>query len=127
MNQPVKSYQWLSAIALACSLCACASPQHHTAASISDRESAAVSPTIEHYKKDGPVTGFDVKGESLIVFIDSEKYSELDDDVESSMKSTLLNTWGRVWQTNHKGHAAVLHVVFQNYYGQVVDTLTKRV
>lgn len=128
MKRLVTSSRWLSALAL-CALCACApkSQGANTAPPLTDRESAQIAPTVEHYKKDGTLTGFDIKGDSLLVFADSEKYSQLDDQVEEDMKASLLRVWAATWTANHAHSHATLHVVLQNYYGQEMATLTKRV
>lgn len=120
--------RWLSALVL-CVLCACTPKSQGTnvTPSIADRETTQIAPTVERYKKDGTLTGFDIKGDSLLVFADSEKYSQLDDQVEEDMKNSLLRAWAATWSANHAHMHAVLHVVLQNYYGQQMATLTKRV
>ena len=122
MNRPVMSSRWLSALALA-SICACTA----SAPVKTDDESARIAPIVEKYKKQDVLTGFDVKGTTLVVFADTEKYSELDDSVEASMKSELLDTWARAWKSDHPRSHAKLRLIFQNYYGQEMARLTRSV
>ena len=129
MNRPAKFFRWLSAIALA-GICACSSQagKPQTAASTAQAaESARVAPVVEKYKKQGVLTGFDFKGTTtLVVFADTEKYSELDDSLEESMKSDLLASWSSAWKRNHPHQHAKLYVIFQNYYGQEITRLQKQ-
>ena len=127
MNRPAMFYRWLSVIALG-TLCACT--QSNTAASppaAGAQETARMAPVVEKYKKQQVVTGFDVKGTDLVVYTDTEKFSEMDDSSEAAMKSDLLARWTATWKSGHPHAHAKLHVIFQNYYGQEITRLEKRV
>ena len=86
-----------------------------------------MAPVIEKYKKREVVTGFDVKGTTLVVYTDTEKFSEMDDSDEAAMKSDILGRWTATWKTAHPREHAKLHVMFQNYYGQEITRLEKPV
>jgi len=82
---------------------------------------------VEKYKKQEVLTGFDIKGSTLVVFADTEKYSQLDDSVETGMKAELLQMWVSAWKSAHPRSHARLLVILQNYYGQEVARLQKQV
>jgi len=126
MNLRAMSFRLLSAFALS-AICACSSNGAKQTANdaAAAGEATRMAPVVEKYKKQQILTGFDIKGFTLVVFADTEQYSQLDDSVETAMKSDLLNTWASAWKSGHLGQHATLHVVFKNFYGQEMARLQK--
>ncbi|MBC5816123.1 MAG: hypothetical protein GIW97_06235 [Candidatus Eremiobacteraeota bacterium] len=122
------SFRWLSVLALT-ALCACGSngAKQIAGGAAAAGETTRMAPVVEKYKKQQILSGFDIKGTTLVVFADTEKYSQLDDSVEAAMKSELLNTWAGAWKSDHLRQHATLRVIFQNYYGQEMAQLQKHV
>jgi hypothetical protein len=119
-------FRWLSVIAFL-TLCACAQGAKPVPPSADDKASARMTPVIEKYKKQQVVTGFDIKGKALVVYTDTEKFSEMDDSSENAMKAELLDRWAGAWKAGHPGHHAKLYVILQNYYGQEMARLQRAV
>ncbi len=84
-----------------------------------------MAPVVERYKKDQILTGFDIKGNALVAYADTEKLSEMDDASENAMKADLLNNWAATWKAGHPRAHASLSVLLQNYYGQKISSQTK--
>lgn len=126
MNRRAMFFRWLSIVAFT-TLYACGQGANHASPSTEDKESARIAPVIEKYKKQEIITGFDVKGTGLIVYTDTEKFSEMDDSAETAMKSELLGTWAGTWTSHHPHQHAKLRVILQNYYGQEIARLQKAV
>lgn len=89
------------------------------------REESAVAPLKAQYKP--VITGFDVKGTTLDIFVDAEAMSEMDGPVEQAMEDGALKRWRETWKANHPGRHATLRVRFRNYFGEVVYSESAKV
>ena len=97
--------------------CSQTAPQGATDAA-APPELRAVEPLKARYKP--VITGLDVKGTTLDVFIDAEAMSEMDDPVEARMKTDALKRWQDAWKSHNAGKHATLRVRFRNYFGEEV-------
>ena len=127
MKQRVTFSQWhkAGALALAALLASCSG--NHAAAPTTDQvEGQDLAATMAKYKDQG-ITGSDVKGNTLQVSADAEKWSELDEDTEAALKQRMLDAWQQTWRKHHSGAHATLVVRFQNYYGEEIAKVSKAV
>ncbi len=72
------------------------------------------------------ITGTDVKGETLVVFVDVNNLYSMDEPAEDAMKADALARWKRIWSAAHPGKHAKLNVVLRDYYGNEVFRETTR-
>jgi hypothetical protein len=72
------------------------------------------------------ITGTDVKGETLVVYVDVNNLYSMDEPAEDAMKAEALARWKRVWSTSHSGKHAKLTVVLHDYYGNEIFKETTR-
>ncbi len=104
--------------------CSQPAPQGAAAAAAAP-ELRAVEPLKAQYKP--VITGFDIKGTMLDVFVDAEAMSEMDGPVEMQMKAHALESWRNAWKSNNAGKHATLHVRLRNYFGEVVFSESAKV
>ncbi|GAC1393402.1 MAG: hypothetical protein NVSMB31_12790 [Vulcanimicrobiaceae bacterium] len=131
MNLLAISLRWFSACAACLLLAACSSASHPSAQSSNpsqaDKEMADVAPIVRPYKQQQVVTGVAIEGPALVISTDSEKWSELDDSADESLKAALLARWGKSWTRDHPHQHAHISVIFRNYYGQEITSVAKSV
>lgn len=121
----MKVFRGLALALSAALLCACNSAVRSPARpTLTAQESARIAPVVNRHKKDA-LMGFDINGETLVVSADAEKWSELDDALESALKDELLATWVRTWRAYHPHGHAHLKVLIRNYYGQEITSVTQ--
>lgn len=106
-------------------LAGCSQPAAPAADPAAAREIQAVAPLKAQYKP--VITGIDVRGATLDVFVDAEQFSSMDYDVEGAMKTQALKRWREVWKANHPGQHATLHVRLRNYFGADVFSESAKV
>ena len=107
-------------------LAGCSQPAPQSAADAAAApELRAVEPLKAQYKP--VITGFDVNGTTLDVFVDAEAMSEMDGPVETQMKADALKRWRNVWKSNNPGKHATLHVRLRNYFGEIVFSESAKV
>jgi hypothetical protein len=98
-------------------LAGCSQPASSGSGDTADaRELRAVEPLKAQYKP--VITGIDVKGATLDIFVDAELMSEMDGPVEQAMEDGALKRWRETWKANNPGKHATLHVRFRNYFGE---------
>jgi hypothetical protein len=68
------------------------------------------------------ITGTDVKGETLVIYVDVNELYSMDEPAEDAMKAEALARWKRIWSASHPGKHAKLNVVLRDYYGNEVFT-----
>lgn len=86
------------------------------------QESEALKPRYKDI-----VTGTDVKGQTLTVFVDVNNVDSMDEPAEDAMKADTLATWKRIWTASHPGQHGKLTVVLRDYFGNEVYTQSTRV
>lgn len=72
------------------------------------------------------ITGTDVQGNTLVVFVDLNNLYSMDEPAEDAMKADALARWKRIWSEAHPGKHAKLNVVLRDYYGNEVFRETTR-
>ena len=115
----------LRALLAVLALAGCSQPAAPAADPAAAREIQAVAPLKAQYKP--VITGMDVKGATLDVFVDAEQFSSVDYDVEGAMKAQALKRWREVWKANHPGEHATLRVRLRNYFGEDVFSESAKV
>ena len=98
-------------------LAGCSQPAQNTASDAAAREAGAFEPLKTKYKP--VITGIDVKGTTLDLFVDADRLSSMDEPVEDQMKAEALTRWQKVWKADHAGRHATLRVRLRNYFGEV--------
>lgn len=66
------------------------------------------------------VTGTDVKGKTLTVYVDLDNLYSMDEETENAMRSTTLQSWKRIWSSAHRGEHGTLRLSLRDYYGNEV-------
>lgn len=116
----------LRALLAVLALAGCSQPAAPRAADpAAAREIQAITPLKAQYKP--VITGIDVKGTTLDVFIDAEQFSSMDYDVDQAMKAQALKRWREAWKANHPGEHATLRVRLRNYFGEDVFSESAKV
>ncbi len=92
---------------------------------IAAREDQSVEPLKAQYQP--VITGIDVKGPTLDVFIDVDRLNSMDEPVEDQMKAQALTRWRQTWRSNHPGQHATLRVRLRNYFGEEVFSESAKV
>jgi len=90
------------------------------------QETAELQPLVNRYKAQA-VMGFDIKGTTLALSVDAERWSELDEGSEAALKDSVLGAWTRAWARHHPHQHATLRMLVQNYYGQEITSQSARV
>jgi hypothetical protein len=98
-------------------LAGCSQPATQgTAGQTADREAAAFQPLKAKYAP--VITGIDVKGTTLDLFVDADQLISMDEPVEDKMKAEALSRWRTIWKADNPGKHATLRVRLRNYYGE---------
>jgi hypothetical protein len=84
-------------------------------------QAAALKP---RYK--GVITGTDVKGNTLTIYVDVDNLNSMDEPAEDAMKADALARWKRIWSAAHPRKHAKLEVVLRDYFGNEVFRETIR-
>lgn len=128
MKQRVTFSQWrkAGALVLATALLASCGGNHAAAPTVDQIEDQELAATMTKYKDQG-IMGSDVKGTTLQVSADAEKWSELDEDTEAALKQRMMDAWKQTWRKHHSGAHATLVVRFHNYYGEEIAKVSKPV
>jgi hypothetical protein len=89
------------------------------------QEQSAVASLKTKYKD--VVQGTDVKGNTLLVYVDVDNMYSMDEDAEDAMKADALNRWKAVWTKAHPHKHATLHLSMRDYYGKEVYASSAKV
>lgn len=92
---------------------------------IAAHELQRLAPLQTQYKD--VVTGLDVQGQTLSVFVDVDNLYSIDEQREDALKAQALARWRRVWSSAHPHAHATLTVLLRDYYGKTVFTERGRV
>lgn len=112
--------------ALAATLAACSTTQKLRASDdpITTKEQQQAAALKPLYKD--VVMGTDVKGETLVLYVDVNNLDSMDEPAEDSMKAAALARWKQIWLSSHPGKHAKLTVVLRDYFGNEVFTENTR-
>ena len=122
----IKAAACALALIVAFAGCSARAPSPSAADQLKDQETRDVQPVIDRYKSQS-VMGFDIKGTTLMLNVDAEGWSELDEPAEIALRNTVFDSWTHAWIKRHPGQHAVLRLRVQNYYGQEITSQTKSV
>jgi len=73
------------------------------------------------------VTGTDIKGNTLMIYVDVDKLYSMDEDSENAMRADLLKSWKAIWSAAHRGEHATVRISLRDYYGSQVLSDAARV
>lgn len=106
--------------------CACGGTSQ-TASSdpVTAREQQAVGVLKTRYKD--VITGTDVHGRTLTVYVDVENMYSMDEQSEADMKAQALAKWRKVWSAEHPRAHATLRLSLRDYYGKEIYSGSARV
>lgn len=104
--------------------CSQSAPQSADEA-LAARENQALAPFKAKYKP--VITGIDVKGATLDLFVDADQLNSMDEPVEDYMKTEALQRWQALWKSNHPGKHATLRVRLRDYFGEEVFSESAKV
>lgn len=112
--------RWLGAVAaLAFALAGCAQPAAPTN-TVAAREQNAVAPLKAKYKD--VITGLEVKDRTLVMYVEPNAMSSMDEDAEAAMKAEALNRWKTAWVKEHPRQHGVLRLDVRDYFGREIST-----
>lgn len=63
------------------------------------------------------VTGTDIKGNTLLLYVDVENLNSMDEQGENAMRSSTLAQWVRIWRSAHPHKHGKLRLSLRDYYG----------
>src|SRR5579884_1286319 len=105
--------------AIACALAACSAPAPRVNPVIV-KEQAAVAPLKSKYKD--VITGLDVKDRTLIMYVEPNAMSSMDEDAEAAMKADALHRWEKAWTSAHPHQHGKLSLSVRDYFGRALST-----
>jgi|GEM_PF-1018222 len=73
------------------------------------------------------VMGTDVKGETLVIYVDVNNLYSMDEQAEDSLRSQTLERWKRIWSGAHPNKHVKVRVSLRDYYGNEVTGAAVRV
>ena len=73
------------------------------------------------------VMGSEVKGETLVLYIDVNNLYSMDEQAEDAMRSQTLAQWAKIWAGAHPRKHMKLRLSLRDYYGNEVTGDTARV
>ena len=106
-------------------LSGCSQSQAPKTGAVVAKEQSAASALKAKYKD--VVTGTDVQNRTLVVYIDVENMSLMDEDAEAAMKADALRRWKSIWSGAHPHAHGVLHLSMRDYYGKEIYAASARV
>lgn len=72
------------------------------------------------------VMGTEIKGQTLVVYVDVNNLYSMDEATEDQMRSQTLAQWKGIWTRAHPHQHAKVRVSFRDYYGNEVVGETTR-
>ena len=104
---------------LGCVLAACSSPAPSVNPVIA-KEQSAVAPLKTKYKD--VITGVEVKDRTLIMYVEPNAMSSMDEDSEAAMKADALARWKKAWAQAHPHQHGTVHLSVRDYFGRELST-----
>lgn len=99
-------------------LCGCTQPAAAPADPAASRELKAMSYLKATYKD--VVTGTDVKGSTLLVYVDVNNLQSMDEQAEDQLEATALQRWKTAWSAAHPHEHGTVRLSLRDYYGTEV-------
>jgi hypothetical protein len=113
----------IAAFAL-CAIAACAQATQKPADRAAGREEAAVDKMQLKKQYKGVVMGTDVKGATLILYVDQDNLDSMDEAAEDAMLDRTLSGWKAAWAAAHPRAHAKLRLSLRDYYGKEILSKT---
>ena len=121
----MSNFRLIAAAVLLALAAACASPakpHFSMGQAIDEKERNSVDALNFRAKYKDAVMGDDVKGTTLILYVDRSNVESMDEPVEDAMIDDVLAHWKPIWSANHRGKHAKLHVSVRDYYGSELSS-----
>lgn len=120
----MSNFRLISAAVLLALAAACAPPPKPLppAQALDAKERDAVDALHLRTKYKDAIMGDDVKGTTLILFVDRNNVESMDEPVEDAMIDDTLTHWKTIWSAHHPHRHAKLHVSVRDYYGNELST-----
>lgn len=113
----MNTFRRLGALAaLACALAGCAQKPAPASDPVAAKEQSALA--VLKTKYPNVITGVDVKGRTLIVYVEPNAMYSMDEDSEAAMKAEALERWKKAWTSAHPHEHGVLRMVVNDYFGR---------
>lgn len=101
-----------------CALAACAAPAPKAAADpVQAREQSAVDSLHLKNRYKDIVSGAEVKGNDLILYVDQNAFQSMDDAAADAMITKTFAQWKPIWRVSHPRAHGKLRVSVRNFYG----------
>lgn len=106
-----------AALCAAALLASCTQPPARPSNGALAREERAVDALglKRHYQD--VVMGTDIKGTTLILYVDENNLQSMDEPVEDAMIDQTLAQWKNAWRAAHPHKHATVRLSLRNYYG----------
>jgi hypothetical protein len=79
----------------------------------------------QHYKD--IVMGTEVKGQTLVVYVDVDNLYSMDESSEDALRAQTLRQWTRIWSASHPHKHTLLRLSLRDYYGNEVTGDSARI
>ena len=113
-----------AAVALFAGCAAQQAPKLTPAQQIQAREMHALDALHLRTKYHDVVTGWDIKGNTLVVYANRDEVLSMDEYSEDALAQQLLQNWTQIWQANHRGKSAKLMLKLDDFYGAEIMHLS---
>jgi hypothetical protein len=125
----IRSAALIGMAALGATTTGCSSSGRATASAdpVATREQRAVDDLRLKQNYKDIVMGTDVKGETLVVYVDVNNLYSMDEQAEDALRSQTLEHWKRIWSAAHPHRHMKLRLSLRDYYGNELTGDTARV
>jgi len=89
------------------------------------KEQDAVAPLKSKYKD--VITGTEVRDRTLVLYVEPNAMSSMDEQAEADMKADALRRWKQAWTGAHPHRHATLRLEVRDYFGRELSSSTARV
>lgn len=96
----------------------CAAGTGNSGGTLADRESQSAGALKKQYV--GVIMGNDVKGSTLMLYIDVNGMNQMDEDAEIAMKQHALAFWKKTWSKDHPHKRGTVTVILRDFTGNEV-------
>jgi hypothetical protein len=124
----IRSAAVIGMAVLGVAITGCSSQENATASAdpVVAREQRAVDALRLKQNYKDVVMGTDVKGETLVVYVDVNNLYSMDEQSEDELRSQTLAHWKRIWSAAHPNKHVKLRLSLRDYYGNEVTGDTAR-
>ncbi len=105
----------------------CGSPppaKQTPAQAVQAREMRAVDALHLRNRYKDIITGWDVKGTTLVLYANRDAMLSMDEPAEAAMMDDLIARWAKIWRSNHRGNHAKLKLDVRDFYGEAINSGT---